>query len=338
MRFFSLVAVLFWATLACFTASADLNLYTDRPQAVADKLAADFEAQTGIRVLVTDVGFPTLKGLLASEGADSPADVIYTKDAMNLGVLNQSGFFQALPDDFNGLVDPSMLSSDKNWVSITYYARTLVYEASLDVSGINSYEDLAKPDYQGTLCLTAPNIEVSALVASLVLNYDYDKAQSIVTGWVANRVEQKFYDSDTTIVKTIATGALTKDGSGPACYLAFVDSYEVPGYLLSEPNAPIKMKFLKQGVNGTATNGTGAGISKSSKQKDVAAQFIKFLLSAPVQAYLTQYEQSFASAIGVKTNNTGAEYLPFTMSPVNWNDVGNDEEEARLILIDSHYK
>jgi iron(III) transport system substrate-binding protein len=291
-----------------------------------------------VKVIITELPYPTLRGLLKQEGASSPADVIYTKDLVYMSELNRDGFFQPMPAAITKKVDASMHDPQNLWTAVTYRARTLIYESSLDVSDINTYEDLAKADYKGTFCIRDPGSYATGPIASLVVNYGYDKAQAIVQGWMDNRTENKLYADDTAVIKAIATGAMTADGSQQACLLGLSNSYYLAQYLKVEPNAPVKIKFLKQGKNGTHVNGTAAGIAKSSKQPELAGQFVDLLLSKDIQIYLTNEHQDFPAALGVKPVNVAAQWLPFDFAKTNWATIGDDDAEAQLIMVDTLYK
>lgn len=319
-------------------ASAALNLYTDRPTAVVEKMTAAFKAKTGIEVKITELPYPTLKGTLQTEGAASPADIIYVNDLVFLSELTRDGRFQPMPSAVAKKVDSAMRDPQNNWAAITFRARTLVYLKGLDVSSINTYEDLANSELQGTFCTRGNNSYVVSLISSLVLNYGYDKTQTIVNGYVANRTEDMFYPNDTSVVTAIATGALAADGSTPACLLGLVNSYYVGKYLQKEPNAPVELKFLKMPKGGVHVNGTGAGIAKTSKQKEEAAKFLEFLLSKDNQLFLTNEHQDFPAAIGVTPNNVSSKWWPIDFDKSNWAAIGDNDAEANLIMIDAKIK
>ncbi len=332
---------LYFALLMTFAQSslATLTIYTDRQTAMVQAVADQYTAATKDDVVIKEMPYAEIKQTLDAEGSSTPADIIYVKDLVYLSELAEGEYFQALPASVSNKVDASMRDPKNLWTGISFRTRTLVYEANLDVSAINSYEDLAKSDFAGTLCLRKGSHPYNqAMVASFVANYGYNKAQEIVKGLVANRTENKFYENDTAIIEAIATSAKTADGSQSACLLGLTNSYYLGVYLQNNPNAPVKIKFLKQGSTGSHTNGTGAGIAKTSKNAANAAKFIDLLLAEKNQLAITDIQQDFPALKGLKpTNKAGAWFNELNIGNKSWTEVGSYLEDAKLIQIDSQF-
>ena len=87
MKFLTLISVLF-----CFiSASADINLYTDRPTARMQVIADEFFKSTGTKVNILELPWDALNAQLNEEGASSSADVIFVKDSVYLNKLVKAG-------------------------------------------------------------------------------------------------------------------------------------------------------------------------------------------------------------------------------------------------------
>lgn len=322
--------------LFTFNASANLIVYTDRKTDLMMPIAENFEKATGTKVEIIEKSYADIKAALA---ANSPADVIFVKDLIYLNELTKANRFQAMPGSVASKVDASMRDANNKWAAITFRVRTLVYEAGLDVSAIKTYADLSKPEYAQTLCLrTSQSSYNEALVASLITNNGYDAAKNIVNGWLDNRTEDMVYKDDTAIIKAIATGTMSADGANKACSLGITNSYYLGLYLQQEPNAPVKIKFLNQGTTGVHSNGMGAGISASSKQADLAGQFIDFLLSKETQIYLTNKQQDFPANKSVKAENMSFSWGQFKTDSKNWSAVGENIEKAKKLMGELDYQ
>ena len=281
MKFLLLLTVLF-----CFcNASADITLYTDRPTARMQVIADEFFKSTKVKVNILELPWTALSAQLKEEGASSPADVIFVKDSVYLNKLVKEGRFAKMQSSvIRNNVDPSMYT--EYYTGITYRARTLIYESSLDVSNINSYADLAKADYAGALCLrTSKSSYNEALAATLINRYGYNETKTMLGGWLNNMVDPALlYKDDTAIINDIASGK---------CALGIANSYYLGLALVANPALPVSIKFLDQNNGGVHTNGMGAGVSVTSKQAAVAQQFIEFMLSAPIQSFLVEQQLDF---------------------------------------------
>lgn len=320
--FFSLV-------LNIASAQADLALYTDRPTARMQVVADEFLKATGTNVLILELPWKDLKAKLAAEGANSPADVIFVKDALYLNELQKNGQFAKLNSSVvTNNVHTSMFTD--YYTAVTFRARTLIYESSLDVSGINTYADLAKPDYQGALCLRTSNSGYNeALVADFIVRYGYEGTKNMLAGWINNRVDTNFvYPNDNAIIGDVASGK---------CALGITNSYYLGLQLLQNPAMPVSIKFLEQGTGGVHTNGSGAGISASSKQQDLAKAFVEFLLREDIQAYLSESHQDYPANVNVALPTATKSWGKFDMNFSNWSNITDTAEQARKLVNEVGY-
>lgn len=316
-------------TLNLASAHADLAIYTDRPTDRVQMVADEFTKATGVEVLILEMPWKDLKPKLATEGANSPADVIFVKDAMYLNELQKNGQLSPLNSSVvTANIHPSMYTD--YYTAVTFRARTLIYESSLDVSAINTYADLASPDYQGALCIRTSNADYNkALAADLINRYGYESAKNIITGWVNNRVDTNFvYPNDTAIINDIASGK---------CALGITNSYYLGLALLQNPSMPVSIKFLEQGTGGVHTDGTGAGISSSSKQKELAKAFVEILLRPDVQAFLSEAHQDYPANMNVALPSATKTWGKFDVNLVNWSQLSNSVDQVPALLQEAGY-
>ncbi len=306
--------------LGVFSANADLNLYTDRPTARMQVVADEYFKATGTKVNILELPWDALNAQLKDEGASSPADVIFVKDSVYLNKLVQDGRLAKMQSSvIRNSVDPSMYTD--YYTAITYRVRTLVYESSLDVSAINSYADLAKADYAGTLCLrTSKSAYNQALAATLIERYGYNETKSMIDGWLNNMVDPAIlYPNDTAIITDIASGK---------CALGITNSYYLGLEIQKNPAIPVSIKFLDQNNGGVHTNGTGAGVSITSKQAAEAQKFVEFMLSQGIQKYLTEQHQDFPANKNVAFPSSTKSWSPFKVNSQNWSATTNAADQA----------
>lgn len=325
-----LIASLF-IMMFSFQAMADLVLYTDRPTTRMKAVADKFKTATGTNVQIVELPYKDLFAKLQSEGAKSPADVILVKDLVYLTELARLGYFSPMTSQaIQQQVLPAMRDPQNLWTAITIRARTLVYDASIDVSSINTYEDLAKPEWAQTLCIRSGNgISYNeALVASWILTEGYDKAQATMAGILANRVQPLInFTDDDQIPEAIGAGK---------CPMGIINSYYL-GKVLSKPetaNLPVKIKFLNQGKNGVHMNGMGAGLSKTTQQSALATKFIEFFLTDDIQFYLTGAQFDYPAKINLVPKTVVKDFGAFKADTTLWSDIGTQVEKAKKLLSD----
>jgi iron(III) transport system substrate-binding protein len=316
MKFFILLTGLF-----CFlNANADLTLYTDRPTARMQVVADEFFKSTNIKVNIVEIPWAEMSGQLKQEGPSSPADVIFLKDSVYLNNLVKQGGLAKMQSSYvRNNVDASMYND--YYTAITYRARTLVYESSLDVSSINSYADLAKPDYAGTLCLRTSKSQYNqALTGTLINRYGYNETKTMLAGWLKNMVDPTvFHKDDNAVISDVAAGK---------CALGITNSYYLGLAMAKNPSIPVSIKFLDQTQGGVHTNGMGAGVSSTSKQPAVAQQFVEFMLSEGIQKYLTGEQMDFPANKNVALPSTIKSWNSFKMNSQNWSATTDSAQKA----------
>ncbi len=323
---------LFLLALLSQPAFAALTIYTDRPTARVQFVADRFTAQTGETVDIVELGYDSLLQKLELEGKESIADVIYVKDMVYLAELANKGLLQPLESAFvKGAVSAQMRDPNGLWTAITMRARTMVYSADtsrIDPLELSTYADLAKPKWAGRLCLrTSKGSYNQALVGSLIANTIYDDAKAVVEGWVKNMaVEPRA--NDIQVIEAIANGE---------CDVGIVNNYYLGQVLAGKPNTPVKIFYANQNENGVHVNGTGAGIALTSKQADLATQFIELMLDAEVQKFLSDNSYEFPARQDVSGNELIESWGDFRIDTRSWSESGGNADLAKKIFLETGY-
>jgi len=317
-------------SLSSAWAHADLILYTDRPTDRMMVATEAFKKQTGINTQIVELGWNDLKAKLASEGSNSPADVIMVKDVVFLNELVKESRLASMDSKIaNEKVDPSMRT--EFWTAITYRARTLIYDPQADVSQINSYADLADPKYAGTLCLrTSKSAYNEALVAGMINSYGYDSTSEILNGWLNNLVDfSQIYPNDNSIITDVAE---------KKCRFGMINSYYLGLALLKDPTLQVSLKFLDMKNGGSHTNGIGAGISVTSKDQALAQQFIDFMLGEEMQKYFSEVHQDFPANREVTFPTATKIWSVFELDQNNWSMMTDTVDQARQLFEELDYQ
>lgn len=331
------------ATLACSYANAELVILSEGGFSSYTNLIAEFEAQTGEKVLIVDSNFGTnlqiLDGSALPETVGLPnsvtPDLIFAKDLTYLAQAKAYGFtqsFDALPI-FNKVKAGMVDLKDRHWVAVAYRARTLAYGINVDISSINTYEDLAKPEWAGRLCLRTSNNSYSyGLVSYLIEEYGQPKAKEILLGWMDN-LAMPVHRGDGLLLQDLHTGV---------CEVGIINHYYLAReYYKAEGQGTkfnVKIKYLNQGKGGVHTNGYGVALLKSSKNKDLAQKFVEHFLSDKAQMEISTSKFNFPVIESLSPASLVKDWGTFETSPLDWADIGENLDAAAQLMKETDYE
>lgn len=319
-----LFSVLFVTGLAT-QAHADLTIYTDRPTARVQSIADEFTKMTGEKVVIVEEAYGKLLTRLKTEGSASPADIIFVKDLVYLAELSNLGWFQPLNSTVvDQSVAPQMRDPKSFWTAITVRGRTIVYDSTrVQASELKGYEDLAHEKWAGRLCLrTGSSAYNEALVGGLIEVHGAAKATEIVDGWVQNLATDPI-PGDTGVLEAIANGV---------CDVGITNTYYLGQMVAKNPAFPVKAYFADQTSTGVFGNGTGAGVSVTSKQKDLATKFIELMLTDKFQLEMSSSHFDYPAKQGLLPSTLVKDWGTFKYNDANWTAVGSRAEEARELI------
>ncbi|MCH9662736.1 MAG: extracellular solute-binding protein [Gammaproteobacteria bacterium] len=269
-----------------------LHLYSSRQRDLLQPVIKSFADHTGVEVkLLTGKGDALIERLVR-EGASSPADVLITTDVARLHraakkdllqPIHAQGILAAVPAHLRDKLD--------RWVGLSIRSRIIAYNPQrIDGSQITSYLDLADERYKNRVCMRSSNNEYNqSLMASLIYHHGQATARLWATGVVSNLFQHP-QGNDRGQLDLIAAGA---------CDLSLVNSYYVGLWLLNPASRQQKFTpaviFPEQGSDqpGAHINISGGGVVASSKQRELAEQFLQFLLSQEGQRVYSHANQEY---------------------------------------------
>lgn len=262
-------------------ANADeLNLYTTREPKLVEPLLASFTEKTGIAVntIFLKDGMPER---VEQEGDASPADVLMTVDIGNLSDLVDRGLTQPVSSAaLEAAIPANLRDKDGNWFALSQRARVLYADKDLDLSSF-TYEDLAKPEWKGKVCIRSGQHPYNvALTASYLLHHGEADTKAWLEGVKAN-LARKAGGGDRDVARDIMGGI---------CEIGIANSYYV-GLMRSGAGGPeqeewgkaIKVILPTFENGGTQVNISGAAVAKHAPNKDAAVKFLEFLASDQAQ-------------------------------------------------------
>ena len=275
------------ATLVCAVAgaagaaAAEVNLYTTREPGLVQPLLEKFTRSTGIKVNTVFVR-DGLAERVAAEGRRSPADVLMVVDFGNLVDLVDRGVTQPLRSPALEQAIPAQLRDPAgHWFALSLRARVLYASKDRTQLAQFRYEDLAKPEWKGKVCLrSAQHPYNTAVIAAYIAHHGEAAAETWLRGVKAN-LARRPGGGDREVARDIL---------GQLCDIGLGNSYYV-GRMRSGSGGPEQEKW-GEAINvvlptfqngGTHVNVSGAALARNAPNREAAVKLLEFLVSAEAQ-------------------------------------------------------
>ena len=204
----SIAAIMAGSAVAGSSMADELNLYSARHYDSDERLYDAFTEETGIEVNILEGDSDQLIERIQREGVASPADVMLTVDAGRLWRAEDEGIFQSVESDvLNERLPESMRHPDGLWFGFSQRARAIYYNReNFDPSQIESYEDLADPQFEGKVCIrSSNNIYNQSLLAAMIEHHGEEGAEEWAQG-VVNNMARDPEGGDTDQILGVASG------------------------------------------------------------------------------------------------------------------------------------
>jgi iron(III) transport system substrate-binding protein len=319
--------------MAAATASAtpELNLYSARKEALIKPLLDRFTEQTGIQVNLVTGKADTLLKRLKSEGRNSPADILLTTDAGRLHRAKEAGVTQAFhSEQLNTVVPESYRDPQGHWVGLSIRSRPILYvKGKVDPAELSSYEALAESKWKQRICIrSSSNIYNQSLVASLIAASGEAATETWAKGLVQNLARApKGGDRDQ--IKAAAAGQ---------CDIAIANTYYLAG-MLNSSKADQRAAAEKMGVfwpnqdgRGAHVNVSGAAVTSSSKNPQMAVKLIEFLASESSQQWYAEVNGEYPVRTGVAIGETLKAWGDFKADTLNLGRLGELNASAVMLM------
>ncbi|MGR3913354.1 MAG: Fe(3+) ABC transporter substrate-binding protein [Gammaproteobacteria bacterium] len=253
--------------------AAEVNVYSYRsPQLIRPMLDA-FTAGSGIRVNAVFAKKGMLERL-RSEGANSPADLVFTVDIGRLSDIKNAGLTQAVQSRrLRAAIPANARDPDNHWFGLTARARMIVTSRARVAPGaITRYEDLADARWKGKVCTRSGKHAYNvALFASMMQRHGDAGAMRWLRGLKAN-LARRPQGNDRAQAKAVAEGV---------CDVAIINHY----YLHAMRQDPkqrawvdaLNAIFPNQQDRGAHMNISGMAMSKHAPNRANALRLMEFL-------------------------------------------------------------
>lgn len=331
MKKISICASLFILVSCAYEPADELTIYTSRQPQLIEPIVEKFSFETGIKVNFLSGNAQELMERIDVEGDNSPADIFMTVDA---GVLWQAAERDIFSSTNSKILEeniPSYLRDPENkWFGLSKRARTIVYSNDqFNDNDFSTYEDLADPKWKGKLCLrTSKKVYNRSLMASMIDAYGFEKAKEVVTGWISNLATEVF-SNDTNALKAVSSGQ---------CGLTIVNTYYL-ARLLDDPQYDnLTLFWANQSDRGVHVNISGAGIVKTSKNKQAATLLLEYLSSEKAQDFYASANKEYPVLDGAMVHASIKDWGEFIEDNINVGKLGSLQKEAVFLAQEVGYK
>ena len=331
MKKISICASLFILVSCAYEPADELTIFTSRQPQLIEPIVEKFSLETGIKVNFLSGNAQELMERIDVEGDNSPADIFMTVDA---GVLWQAAERDIFSSTNSKILDeniPSYLRDPENkWFGLSKRARTIVYSNDqFNDNDFSTYEDLADPKWKGKLCLrTSKKVYNRSLMASMIDAYGFEKAKEVVTGWISNLATEVF-SNDTNALKAVSSGQ---------CGLTIVNTYYL-ARLLDDPQYDnLTLFWANQSDRGVHVNISGAGIVKTSKNKQAATLLLEYLSSEKAQDFYASANKEYPVLDGAMVHVSIKDWGEFIEDNINVGKLGSLQKEAVFLAQEVGYK
>lgn len=331
MKKISICASLFILVSCTYEPADELTIYTSRQPQLIEPIVEKFSLETGIKVNFLSGNAQELMERIDVEGDNSPADIFMTVDA---GVLWQAAerdiFSSTNSKILEENIPPYLRDPENKWFGLSKRARTIVYSNDqFNDNDFSTYEDLADPKWKGKLCLrTSKKVYNRSLMASMIDAYGFEKAKEVVTGWISNLATEVF-SNDTNALKAVSSGQ---------CGLTIVNTYYL-ARLLDDPQYDnLTLFWANQSDRGVHVNISGAGIVKTSKNKQAATLLLEYLSSEKAQDFYASANKEYPVLDGAMVHASIKDWGEFIEDNINVGKLGSLQKEAVFLAQEVGYK
>ncbi|ACK65500.1 extracellular solute-binding protein family 1 [Rippkaea orientalis PCC 8801] len=294
----------------------ELNLYSSRHYNTDNELYQGFTQETGIKVNLIEGKDDELIERIQSEGENSPADILITVDVARLWRAQEAGIFTPISSPIlTEKIPPSLREPEGLWFGFTKRARVIMYNKNkVKPEDLSTYEDLANPKWKGRIIVRpSSNVYNQSLVASLIVAHGEAKTEEWCRGLVAN-LAREAQGNDMGQIQDVAAGV----GD-----LTLANTYYLTRFAKSDDPAKkeifekIGVFFPNQQDRGTHVNISGAGVVKTTKNKENAVKFLEYLTSNTAQEFFAKGNDEYPVVEGIALDPILANFGTFKADDTN---------------------
>ncbi|MFK3607951.1 iron ABC transporter substrate-binding protein [Pseudomonas sp. AP19] len=271
-----------------------LVVYNAQHESLTKAWVEGFTQETGIPVTIRNGDDTEMGNQIVQEGAASPADVFLTENSPAMVLVDNAGLFAPVAPATLQQVDAAYRPAHGKWLGIAARSTVFVYNPSkLKESDLpKSLMDLASANWNGRWAASPAGADFQAIVAA-VLEL---KGEAATLDWLkAMKANATIYRGNSAVLKAVNAGQV--DSGVIYHYYSFVDQSKT-----GENSKNTQLHYFKHQDPGAFVSISGAGVLASSKHKEAAQAFLKWITGKDGQAILKD-GNSFEYAVGQGTQS-----------------------------------
>jgi iron(III) transport system substrate-binding protein len=324
----ALAAALAAASSAALAQSGEVNVYSYREQKLIQPLFDAFTKDTGIKVNVVSAS-SGLEQRIATEGANSPADVLLTVDVARLQDAVTAGIAQPIKSATLDKAVPAQYRDPNGlWYGISMRARVLYASKDRVKDSAITYEQLADPKWKGKICIrSGQHMYNNALFAAYVVKHGEAKAEEWLKGLKAN-LAQKPSGGDREVARDIAAGKCDI-GLANTYYWALMNDKETDKKPWAEATRVILPTFAG---GGTHVNLSGVVVVKTSPNKANGTKLIEWLVGEKAQHMYADQNYEYPLLAEIAINPTIKSYGKITPDAMPIAKIAEQKKTAATLV------
>lgn len=300
-----------------------VTVYSGRSENLIEPVLDAFTCETGIEVEVRWGGSSELALLIDEEGGRTAADVFLSRSPGPIGFLEGRDHLSQVDSQTLDLVSPDNRSSTGTWVGFSGRQRVLVYnvDAISEDELPTSIFDLTGPEWKDRVAIPGTNgsfLDWFTIFRSEVGN-------DVATKWLDDMVANgaTYYSGNRGIVEAAGRGEVD---------IGLVNHY----YNFQEVEAlgdDHRAANHEMGDDiGSILIITAAAVIDAADNPEQANDFVAYLLSEPVQRYLTDGTFEYPLAAGVEPADVLPALAGREVGSIDFDALGGGFEESAEIV------
>jgi iron(III) transport system substrate-binding protein len=305
----------------------DVKIYSARQEVLIRPLLEAFEAKTGLPVKVVSGKADALLERLKSEGANSPADLLLTTDVGRLVRASEAGVLAPVSSPaLEAAIPARYRDPDRLWFGLSLRARPIMYAKDrVSPDELSTYGDLTNEKWRGRVCIrSSSNVYNQSLLAAMVEHLGVTATEAWARGLVAN-FARKPAGGDRDQIRAVAAGE---------CDLAVANTYYLAQMTKASKDSDrqaagkVAIFWPDQAGAGTHVNVSGAGVTKSAKNRAGAIALLEYLASEEAQRIYAELVNEYPVRENVTLAPVVAGWGPFKADEIPLVLLGRNNAEA----------
>jgi len=282
------------------TESEGIVVYNAQHQSLTKAWVEGFTKETGIKVTIRNGNDMEFANQIVQEGAASPADVFLTENSPAMALVDNANLFAPIDAETLAQVPDNYRPANGKWVGIAARSTVFAYDKNklTEDKLPKSMLDLADESWKGRWGAAPAGADFQAIVSAMLEL----KGEEATSAWLkAMKENAKPYRGNGVAMKAVNAGEI--DGAVIYHYYYYGDQAKT-----GENSKNVSLHYFKNEDPGAFVSISGGGIPASSKNKEQAQAFLKWITGKGGQAVLRD-GNSFEYAVG-KDEASNAALVP----------------------------